>query len=93
MIDRYEEAVRDLIHRYPSAHTHRKEHQPQLPPLSARSNRTTNLITPIQIPVVIHHHQQQQRPLQQSHRPEPRSSSPMQQDNEEQGSLPPPSSI
>lgn len=92
LIDRYEEAVRDLIHRYPSAHIYRKEQQPPPPPpppLSIRSNRTSNLITPIQMPVVVH----QQRPLQQPHRSEPRGSSPMQQDNEEHGSLPPPSSI
>lgn len=92
LIERYEEAVQDIIHRYPSANIFRKEQQP-LPP--TRSNRTSNFITPLQIPVVI---QQQSpsvlpRPLQQSDRSDPRGSSPMQQDNEEQGSLPPPSSI
>lgn len=92
LIERYEEAVRDVIHRYPSVNILRKEQQP-IPP--TRSNRTSNLITPIQIPVLI---QQQTpsvlpRPLQQPDRSDPRGSSPMQQDNEEQGSLPPPSSI
>jgi hypothetical protein len=77
LTERYEETVRDLIHRYQLFHTHRHEHQPLI-----RSNRTLNLITPLQIPVVMH----------QPPRTIPRSSSPMQQGDEESQSLPPSSS-
>jgi hypothetical protein len=81
LIERYEETVRDLIHRYQLFHTHRNEQQSLI-----RSNRTLSLITPVQIPVVMH---QQPRTI---HRIDPRSSSPMQQGDEEPQSLPPPSS-
>lgn len=84
LIERYEEAVKDLIHRYPSFITHKNEQQS-----STRSNRTTSLIAPIQIPVVIH---QQPRTIHQYHGNNPRGSSPMQQGDDEQESLPPSSS-
>ncbi|CAF4130771.1 unnamed protein product, partial [Rotaria sp. Silwood1] len=63
LIERYEETVRDLIHRHPSFFTHKNE---QASPM--RSNRTTNVIGSVQIPVVIHHHQQ---PPQQQHHQQP----------------------
>ncbi|CAF3727151.1 unnamed protein product [Rotaria sp. Silwood1] len=63
LIERYEETVRDLIHRHPSFFTHKNEQ-----PSPMRSNRTTNVIGSVQIPVVIHHHQQ---PPQQQHHQQP----------------------
>jgi hypothetical protein len=93
LVERYEEAVRDLVHRYSSFAGNINEQQ-----FPARSNRTSSLTAPVQIPIII----QQQRSVQQ-HRPlnnpsgnlpinDPRGSSPMQQGDDEQGSLPPPSS-
>ncbi|CAF3719635.1 unnamed protein product [Rotaria sordida] len=87
LIERYEETVRDLIHHNPSFFTHKNEQQSPV-----RSNRATNVIGSVQIPIVIHHHQQQQqRPIQQ-YRSNQRGSSPMQQGDDEQDSLPPSSS-
>jgi hypothetical protein len=83
-MERYEEAVRDLIHRHPLFISPRNEQQ-----FSLRSNRTSSLIAPVQIPVVIH---QQPRTNHQYHRSDPRGSSPMQQGDDEQESLPPSSS-
>ncbi|CAF1147249.1 unnamed protein product [Adineta steineri] len=71
LFERYNDAVRDLIHRYPSFINHRNEQQ---------SSNRSNLIAPIQIPIVIHH------------RTDPRGSSPMQQGGDEQETLPPSSS-
>jgi hypothetical protein len=87
LIERYEEAVRDLIHRHPSFISHTNEQQPPI-----RTNRTSSLTASIQIPVVIHQQQQQQQRSVYQYRPDPRGSSPMQQGDDEQGSLPPPSS-
>ncbi len=84
LIERYEDVVRDLIHRYPSF-----IHQKNPAQSSIRTNRTSSLTAPVSIPVVI---SQQQRTIHQFPRSDPRDSSPMQQDNEEQESLPPHSS-
>ncbi|CAF3297407.1 unnamed protein product [Rotaria socialis] len=54
LLERYEETIQDIIHRYPSFFTHKTEQQSPI-----RSNRTTNLIGSIPIPIVIS--QQQQR--------------------------------
>lgn len=98
LLERYEENIRDIIHRHPTFFTHKPEQQS-----SIRSNRTTSLIGSVPIPVVIHqqhqhhqHHQHQHqhhqhRPLHQ-HRPTQRGSSPMQQGDDEHDSRPPPSS-
>ncbi|CAF3634590.1 unnamed protein product [Rotaria sordida] len=93
LVERYEEAVRDLIHRYPSFSGSTTDQQQQQSP--NRSNRTPVLTAPVPIPVVIPQQQQQQ---QENRLPEnmpvidPRGSSPMQQGDEEQESSLPPSS-
>lgn len=80
LVERYGEILRGLIERYPTFFNYKTEQQ-----LSLRSN----LITPIQIPVVIH---QQPRTIHRIHRSNPRGTSPMQQGDDEQESLPPSSS-
>ena len=87
LIERYEEAVRDLIHRHPSFMGHTNDQQSSL-----RSNRTSSVTGSVQIPIVIHHQQQPQQRSGYQYRLEPRGSSPMQQGDDEQGSLPPSSS-
>ena len=90
LVERYDEAVRDLIHRYPSFAGNTVEQQQSQSP--NRSNRAS-----VSIPVVVHHHQQ---PQQQHHNPtpetmptiDPRGSSPMQQGDDEQEPPLPPSS-
>lgn len=93
LVERYDEAVRDLIHRYPSFSGNTNEQQQQQSP--TRSNRTS-----VSIPVVIHHHHQQpQQPQQQQINPipetipavDPRGSSPMQQGDDDQDPPLPPS--
>ncbi len=86
LVERYDEAVRDLIHRYPSFSGNTTEQQQQSP---NRSNRTSVLTPPIQIPVVI---QQQNRSPEAMPVIDPRGSSPMQQGDDEQDSTVPPSS-
>ncbi|CAF3670140.1 unnamed protein product [Adineta steineri] len=82
LVERYDEAVKDLIHRYPSFSGNTNE-QPQSP---NRSNRTSVLTAPVSIPVVI----QQQQHSEPSSESMPitnlRGSSPMQQDDDEQDS-------
>ncbi|CAF1020451.1 unnamed protein product [Adineta ricciae] len=92
LVERYDEAVRDLIHRYPSFSGNTVEQQQSQSP--NRSNRAS-----VSIPVVIHHHHQQQPQQQQHHNPtpetmptiDPRGSSPMQQGDDEQDPPLPPS--
>ena len=89
LIERYEETVRDLVQRYPSfASNHADEHRP-----SVRSNRTSNAMATVQIPIVF----RRARSIPQ-HRTGsipviyPRGSSPMQQDEDGQepsSALPP----
>ncbi|CAF3346482.1 unnamed protein product [Rotaria sp. Silwood1] len=91
LVERYDEAVRDLIHRYPSFSgntTEQQQHQQQSP---NRSNRTSVLTAPVPIPVVIQQEQQNRVP---ENMPviDPRGSSPMQQGDDEQDSSLPPSS-
>ncbi|CAF3845140.1 unnamed protein product [Rotaria magnacalcarata] len=90
LLERYEETIQDIIHRYPSFFTHKTEQQSPI-----RSNRTTSLIGSIPIPIVIHQQQQQQqqhRSVHQHRSKNKRGSSPMQQDDDEHNSRPPPSS-
>ena len=86
LISRYEEAVRELIHRYPSLPGYAVEQKALWTP---RSVRSTSLNTPVSIPVVIQHSQAQHRAtgITVSH---PRGASPMQQGGEEQQPCPPP---
>jgi len=87
LVERYDEAVRDLIHRYPSFSGNTTEQQQQQSP--NRSNRTAVLTAPVPIPVVI---QQQNRSPENLPVIDPRGSSPMQQGDDEQESPLPPSS-
>ncbi|CAF4151954.1 unnamed protein product, partial [Adineta steineri] len=80
LVERYDEAVKDLIHRYPSFSGNTNE-QPQSP---NRSNRTSVLTAPVSIPVVIQQHSEpssESMPIINL-----RGSSPMQQDDDEQDS-------
>jgi hypothetical protein len=88
LVERYDEAVRDLIHRYPSFAGNTIEQQQQQSP--NRSNRTPVLTGPVSIPVVI----QQQHNSSSETMPviDPRGSSPMQQGDDEQDTNLPPSS-
>ncbi len=88
LVERYDEAVRDLIHRYPSfsGNTTEQQQQQQSP---NRSNRTSVLTAPVSIPVVI---QQQNRSPEAMPVIDPRGSSPMQQGDDEQELPLPPSS-
>lgn len=74
LVERYDDVIRDLIHRYPSfSSNHSLEQQQQQTQSSpSRSNRTA-----ISIPIVT----QQQNPMATI---DPRGSSPMQQDDNEQ---------
>lgn len=81
LVERYDEAVRDLILRYPSFSGNTTTEQQQRSP-----NRTA-----VSIPVVIH--QQQTRSPENMPVIDPRGSSPMQQgDDEQESPLPPTSS-
>ncbi|CAF3325058.1 unnamed protein product [Rotaria socialis] len=87
LVERYDEAVRDLIHRYPSFSGNTTDQQQQSP---NRTNRTSVLTAPVQIPVVI---QQSNRLPENMPAIDPRGSSPMQQgDDEQESPLPPTSS-
>ena len=87
LVERYDETVRDLIHRYSLFSDNTIEQQQQQSP--TRSNRAPILTPSVPIPIVIQ---------QPNHLPEnmpvidPRGSSPMQQDDDEQDSSLPPSS-
>ena len=91
LAERYDDAVRDLIHRYPSFSGNTIEQQQQQSP--GRSNRTAVLTASVSIPVVI---QQPNRVPENTPVIDPRGSSPMQQGDDEQesssSSLPPSSS-
>lgn len=80
LVSRYEDAVRELVHRFPSMSTYAVE---QPTSWTTRSIRSTSLNTPVSIPVVIHHSQAQHRAagITVGH---PRGASPMQQGGEEQ---------
>ena len=84
LISRYEEAVRELVHRF--GPTPSLAHEPQAS--SVRTTRATSLNTPVSIPVVIHHSQQQHRAagIAAGHS---RGAVPMQQGGDEQPCPPP----
>lgn len=82
LTERYDEAVRDLIHRYPSFSNNPVDQQPQQQS-PTRSNRTSVLPGPVSIPVVI---QQTNRAPDPTPVIDPRGSSPMQQGDDEQDS-------
>jgi hypothetical protein len=89
LVERYDEAVRDLIHRYPSFSSTNTDQQPQQQQSPNRSNRAAVLTAPVSIPVVI---QQANRSSESMPVIDPRGSSPMQQGDDEQDSSVPPSS-
>lgn len=80
LVERYDEAVRDLIDRYPSFSGNPTDQQPQSP---NRSNRAAVLTAPVSIPVVP---QQLNRAPEPALAIDPRGSSPMQQGDDEQDS-------
>lgn len=80
LVERYDEAVRDLIHRYPSFSNNPTDQQPQSP------NRTSVLTGPVSMPVVIHQINRTPEPTPVI---DPRGSSPMQQGDDEQDSAVP----
>ena len=86
LVERYDEAVRDLIHRYPSFSGNTNEQQQQQSP--NRTNRASVLTAPVSIPVTIQH---ENRSPENMPVIDPRGSSPMQQGDDEQESPIPPS--
>jgi hypothetical protein len=83
LVERYDEAVRDLIHRYPSFSGTSTDQQPQQQQSPNRSNRAAVLTAPVSIPVVIQQANRSSEPMPVI---DPRGSSPMQQGDDEQDS-------
>ena len=87
LIERYEETVRDLVQRYPVFGSNRLDEQRP----TVRSNRTSNVMATVQIPIVfsrarsIPQHRTGSIPVIY-----PRGSSPMQQDDDGQEPSPAP---
>ena len=87
LVERYDEAVRDLVHRYPSFSGTSTDQQPQQQSPN-RSNRAAVVTAPVSIPVVIQQANRSSEPMPVI---DPRGSSPMQQGDDEQDSSVPPS--